>query len=185
MRQAWGAAGNSPFWAIAIISLIAILFIGWLAARVSSAAASPASLGLPQNGFQAAVNYGAGNGPVFVAVADFNGDGKADFAVANVIGNNVSVLLGNGDGTSLPAVNYAVGSSPFALAVGDFNNDGKPDLAVANQDSNNVSVLLGNGDGTFQAAVNYQPGSLPYSIAVADFNGDGKADLVVANLGSN
>src|SRR5258708_29780094 len=97
MRQTWGK-GSFLCWAIAITSLVAILSSSW-------AQAPP---GLPQNGFQAAVNYGAGNGPVFVAVADFNGDGKADFAVANVIGNNVSVLLGNGDGTSLPAVNYSV-----------------------------------------------------------------------------
>jgi hypothetical protein len=40
-----------------------------------------------------------GMNPVSVAVGDFNGDGKADLAVANRTGNNVSVLLGNGDGT--------------------------------------------------------------------------------------
>ena len=33
-----------------------------------------------------------------MAVADVNGDGKADLIVANKIGNNVSVLLGNGNG---------------------------------------------------------------------------------------
>ena len=37
--------------------------------------------------------------PVRVAVGDFNGDGKLDLVTANAIGNNVSVLLGNGDGT--------------------------------------------------------------------------------------
>ena len=34
-----------------------------------------------------------------MAVGDFNGDGKADLAVANYSDNSVSVLLGNGDGT--------------------------------------------------------------------------------------
>ena len=47
-----------------------------------------------------------------VAVGDFNGDGKADLAVANSCSDNVSVLLGNGDGTFQAAVNYAVGSEP-------------------------------------------------------------------------
>ncbi len=96
-----------------------------------------------------------------MAVGDFNGDGKADLAVANYSSNNVSVLLGNGNGTFQAAVNYAAGTSPCSVAVGDFNGDGKADLAVANYSSNSVSVLLGNGNGTFQAAVNYGAGSSP------------------------
>ncbi len=140
---------------------------------------------VPQNGFRPAVNYNAGSGPAFVAVGDFNGDGKADLAVANYNTNNVSVLLGKGDGTFQAGVNYNAGSNPYSVAVGDFNGDGKADLAVANNGSNNVSVLLGNGDGTFQAAVNYNAGSFPQSVAVGDFNGDGKADLAVANYSSN
>jgi hypothetical protein len=47
---------------------------------------------------------------VGIAVADFNGDGHLDLAVANQLTNNVSVLLGNGDGTFQPAVNYPAGS---------------------------------------------------------------------------
>lgn len=56
-------------------------------------------------GFKPAVNYPVGTAPVAVASGDFNGDGKMDLAVANS-GNpaisddgNVSILLGNGDGT--------------------------------------------------------------------------------------
>jgi len=54
---------------------------------------------LPGNGdgtFQAALNFGAGLGPVFVAVDDFNGDGKRDMAVANYyFPGTVSVLINN------------------------------------------------------------------------------------------
>jgi hypothetical protein len=82
-----------------------------------------------------------------VAVGDFNGDGKADLAVANYSDHSVSVLLGNGDGTFQTHVDYATGSGPDSVAVGDFNGDGKADLAVTNDYA--VSVLLGNGDGTF------------------------------------
>ena len=78
------------------------------------------------------MNYGAGTGPESVAVGDFNGDGKADLAVANWDSDNVSVLLGNGNGTFQAAVNYAAGTDPSSVAVGDFNGDGKADLAVAN-----------------------------------------------------
>ncbi|HMD83957.1 MAG TPA: VCBS repeat-containing protein [Terriglobia bacterium] len=126
--------------------------------------------------------FDAGSVPYDVAVADFNGDGKLDLAVMNGGSNNVSVLLGNGDGTFQAAVNYDVGPNPNrGIVVGDFNGDGKPDLAVSDSGSNEVSVLLGNGDGTFQAAVNYGVGMYPSGIAVGDFNRDGKLDLVVPN----
>ena len=95
-------------------------------------------------------------------MADFNGDGKPDLAVANHnVSNDVSVLLGNGDGTFQTAQNFAAGLTPSSVAVGDLNGDGKPDLAVANnsRDSGTVSVLLGNGDGTFQAAQNFAVGA--------------------------
>jgi hypothetical protein len=140
-------------------------------------------LGNGDGTFQAAVNYGVGSGsaPTSVAVGDFNGDGKLDLAVANELSNNVSILLGNGDGTFQAAVNYGAGSTLFAVAVGDFNGDGKLDLAVADAVSDYVSVLLGNGDGTFKTAVQYVAGLEPIAVAVADFNGDGKLDLAVAN----
>ena len=55
-----------------------------------------------------------------VVLADFNGDGNLDVAVANGGSNTVSVLMGNGDGTLGTATNYSVGSNPVALAVGDL-----------------------------------------------------------------
>jgi len=136
----------------------------------------------PQASFAAAVNYAVGTTPYSVAVGDFNGDGRADLAVANEGSGTVSVLLGNGDGTFQAAVNYAVGTTPGSVAVGDFNGDGKADLAVTNFNGT-VSVLLGNGDGTFQAALNYRAGPSPgvTSVAVGDFNRDGKADLAVTD----
>jgi Bacterial Ig-like domain (group 3)/FG-GAP-like repeat/FG-GAP repeat len=122
------------------------------------------------------------SGPASVAVADFNGDGKLDLAVASYSANsNISVLLGNGDGTFQPKVDYPVGSQPFGVAIGDFNLDGKPDLVVANSLSNSISVLLGNGDGTFQAAMSFATGQFPISVVVGDFNNDGIPDVATAN----
>jgi uncharacterized protein (DUF2141 family) len=148
-------------------------------------------LGNGDGTFGSATNYPlvVGMNPTSIAVGDFNGDGKLDLAVANSFGfssatpGNVSILLGNGDGTFKSAMNFAVGGSPHSVAVGDFNGDGKLDLAVANSLGNSVSILLGNGDGTFGSAKNVAmaAGDSPISVVVRDFNGDGKLDLAVAN----
>jgi hypothetical protein len=80
----------------------------------------------------------------FVAVGDFNGDGFPDLATANFGINNVSVLLGNGQGGFAPTnYQFVAGTNPSAVVVGDFNGDGIQDLATANYTGNNVTVLLG------------------------------------------
>ena len=64
--------------------------------------------------------------------------------------NDVSILLGRGDGTFRSPIIVPVGLGPLGVAVGDFNGDGIPDLAVTNGIEDTVSILLGNGDGTFR-----------------------------------
>ena len=141
--------------------------------------------------FASPVSYPVGTSPAAVVVADLDRDGKPDLAVANSGGGNVSILLGNGDGTYKPAANFDAGmASPTSIEVADFNNDGIPDLAmwsgtdpVSSPVSSPVSILLGKGDGTFQAP---KSTALPAAVdqatldfAIADFNLDHKPDLAV------
>jgi serine/threonine protein kinase/Flp pilus assembly protein TadD len=126
-----------------------------------------------------------------LAIGDLNGDGKPDLAMVNSSANNVSVLLGKGDGTFPAAPNYSAGSHPAgSVAVADFNGDGILDLAVTNLGGiggdfpGTLSILLGKGDGTFQPAVNYPTGPGTCDVVVADFNGDGIPDLAVSVTGN-
>jgi hypothetical protein len=142
--------------------------------------------------FSDPIPYSLGEGadnPNFVAVADFNRDGKLDVVSANQVTNNVSILLGNGDGTFQTAKTYPAGIAPYAVAIGDFNRDGFLDLAVSNagdkEASSGISVLLGNGDGTFQPAQHYRAGVRPTELGIGDFNRDGYPDLVVGSWSDN
>jgi len=124
-------------------------------------------------------------GPIAMLATDINSDGNLDLAIVDQTTNNVSILLGNGNGTFTQATNspIAVGRSPVAIATGDVNNDSHPDLAIVNQTDNTVSVLLGNGDGTFTAATNspLATGQAPTSVTIADFNADGNPDIAVTD----
>lgn len=162
------------------------------------ATTSGVALGNGNGTFRSALPYPGGIIANYIVTGDFNRDGKLDLALApynpsDVLGlpgaANISVLLGNGDGTFQQAAAPALSNArPFALAAGDFNGDGKPDLAVVNYgvfqgttvDAGGVSILLGNGDGTFMVGPQIAAGNNPAHVAAADINGDGKLDLVVA-----
>jgi len=131
--------------------------------------------------------YAVGMEPQVVVTADFNHDGKLDLATADFTSQDVSILLGKGDGTFRRAHQFSTTLGPSALAVGDFNGDGNLDIAVTEYGfgSSALAIFLGRGDGTFVAGPVYTTVSLPYDITVADFNGDGRLDLAVANNGTN
>jgi len=148
-----------------------------------------------------------GKTPSSIVVADFNGDGNLDFAVANTGDNTISVFRGNGQGgfTEFPGSPFALTNTsavseqgPVALATANFRlktigTNGLPevDLAIANQSSNNVTILLSsvdtNGNISFTEAVNspIAVGKTPVAIASGDLNVDGVPDLAVVNQGDN
>jgi subtilisin-like proprotein convertase family protein len=155
---------------------------GWSLDITTGPAAPPPPLTCSAPSF-VPTNIPVGTHPVNLAGADFNNDTKPDLIVANQDSNNVSVLLGNGDGTFTPGAPVFVGAGPYSLAVGKFDSGATWDFAVTNSMANTVSVLLGNGDGTFASPANINTGPTPLSVATGDFNEDTKTDLAVANYG--
>ena len=141
-------------------------------------------LGNGDGTFQAARSFPAGEGPTALAVADFNGDGRLDVAVAD--GGD-----GNGNGArcvdpdwatamarSRPRSFIQAGQTPSSIVAGDWTGNGVIDLAVANKDSNDVTVFLGDGHGGFRAlppiSLGDQAGE-PVAITAGDFTGNGHA----------
>ena len=138
-------------------------------------------LALPAAGlslvFSTPLTYSVGANPQALVAADLNGDGKTDLAVANAGSNDISILLGNGDGTFQAATSFVSAPGAAAIAAGDLNGDTFQDLVVPNQGQSRAVILFGNGDGTFQPGVAYPAGPNPTSVALADFNHDGITDI--------
>src|SRR5262249_32461581 len=117
-------------------------------------------LGKGDGTFAAPAIYNAGQIPVSLIAADFNGDGKPDLAVidaqAGVKFDQLLVFLGNGDGTLRTSLTpLPVGTNLGALSYTDLNHDGKTDLLIADRRGSDFTAVLGNGDGTFQSPTAY------------------------------
>ena len=147
--------------------------------------------------FAAAINYGTGTNPYYLAIGNVDGDGKPDVAVVNASSSTVSVLRntassGNiASGSFATKVDFTMGTNPYSVAIGDLGGDGKPDLAVANRNSNTVSVLRNTASsgsiasGSLATKVDFTTGTKPSSVAIGDLDGDGRPDLAVGNYSAH
>src|SRR4051794_30255845 len=123
--------------------------------------------------------YGSGQSPNTPAVADFNRDGKPDFATIEA-GNQLTIFLNTGSGKFAQKAQYAVVTNDNAtnLDTADLNGDGIPDLIIGKQYVSEFEIWYGNGDGTFRFGKDvsvYSPDA--YGLQLGDFNNDGKVDV--------
>lgn len=108
---------------------------------------------------QGSASSSFGANPSAIAAADFDLDGRMDFAVAR--DNELHVALGNGGGGFISASGspYAFGGVTPVLEVGDFNADRRQDLLIGEGTMAQLRVL--------QNAVPRPPTLRPQSIEFA------------------
>ncbi|CAF4034571.1 unnamed protein product [Rotaria sp. Silwood2] len=137
---------------------------------------------------QTTYSISPGSRPQSIMVGDFNQDNELDIAVSNHDTNNISILIGYGNGSfAIPTMHSTdADSMPFAIIVGDFDNNNQSDIAVANFGTNNVLMLIGYVLIQAESPTAYSTGvgSIPYYIITEDINNDTDLDLVVANSGT-
>ena len=126
-----------------------------------------------------------GLGGFAIAAGFFDADPAVDLAVSNGASNNVSVLLGHGDGTFRAARLQNVGNQPAGIVVTDLNGDAHHDIAVVDAGEfadSNVSLLFGNGDGTFAPDARTTAEVDSIALTSADLDSDGRPDLVATTI---
>jgi hypothetical protein len=122
-----------------------------------------------------AAHEAGGAVPVRSASGDFNGDGHADFAVANYTEQAVNILLGDGTGNMTRAPQIDCGSITGDLAAGDLDGDGRDELLVVLSDDT-VRTYFNAGNGGFEIIF---VGNAPLDVETADFNGDGRDEIII------
>lgn len=125
------------------------------------------------------------------AVADFDGDGRADLVFTGLLASNngsgMAVLYQLADGTfgALREWRSDLSLPPTFGAAGDVTGDGRPDLVFSTSGNSPtyIGVVPQQADGSFGPAFTLATLDVPWQIRVADVTGDGRADVLVGHSG--
>ncbi len=124
--------------------------------------------------------YEVGALPIDSVSADFDGDGRADLAVANFSSNSISVLLGQTGGTfRVQTAILGTASGAFDIAVADIDNDGDVDVIASNLEDRNISIFRNIGIDVATGDVRFEPLE---NIGLGQFALAQRMPLVVANF---
>ncbi len=124
--------------------------------------------------------------------ADFNGDGKTDWAVvrnAGTVGGTANQLrwFYSLNGTSGSAVGSDWGLATDIITPEDFDGDGRTDIAVwrgSNTPEQSAFYILRSATNTLQFERFGEASRFDNPTVVGDYDGDGKADVAVFTTGT-
>ncbi len=139
--------------------------------------------------FATAVNFSSGNEPYFIAINDFNGDGKSDIVTSNKSSNDISIFENTSSSGNInmnTSFTLAAAGVPHGIIAEDLDGDGKSDICVNSY--NNVNIIIyrniyNNGSlssSSFSSAttVSTGTGNNPVGLAAKDLDGDNKIELI-------
>lgn len=133
----------------------------------------------------AIVTIGSGYFPSAFVAADLDRDGDLDLAATTIGGDDVQVILGNGDGTFASPVQVLIesGFDPSAIAAANLDRDVNLDLAVTSGANGKVAILRGLGGGSFAPPtfVTVALGASLSSVAVVQIDRAATPDLAVGD----
>lgn len=134
-------------------------------------------------------NVGEETGVQSLALGDVDDDGIPDMVVIDADSEEVTVYLGDGDGTFDGGNLVGLADLPSAVAIADLTSpfasggdiDGIPDVIVVDE-IGGLQIFIGRGDGTFdepdQAFDDLDTVEIA-GVAVADFDDNGRDDLAL------
>ncbi len=123
------------------------------------------------------------------AVADIDGDGKADMVVTSATSGTMNIYRNTSTTGSISfaapvVIGYVVSAS--ASAIRDIDGDGRPDIVSCTGSTMSVFRNTGSvGSISFAARVDFASTTTINAVAVGDVDGDGKPDVLAANNTTN
>ncbi|MBN1491070.1 MAG: VCBS repeat-containing protein [Phycisphaerae bacterium] len=137
-------------------------------------------------GFSTPVGYTVADGPYSIAVADLDGDGRLDLALAHSTTDKVSMLANAGDGAFGDNTIIADVTFPLAIAAADVDGDGDQDLAYAATGDvsvlGGVTLLINDGTASFTTGATLAGQAIAAAVALVDVNGDAMPDVILVDL---
>jgi hypothetical protein len=101
-------------------------------------------IGQSSGGFSAPTYFSTTSSAQDIALGDFNRDGRTDLVAVTQNYNNITVLMGNGDGTFGGAIDlHSSANGSTSVTVADLDGNGWDDIAVAAASGTNVDIYYG------------------------------------------